>query len=80
MELRPNISPVDVIKKAAFGGTCFRDIYSNVTGKFYKNSWKKIEKLKDIDKKYYCSDFYDVDLNYYGVEFGTSLIFWENKG
>ena len=23
---------------------------------------------------------YDVDLNYYGVEVGTSLRFWENKG
>ena len=38
MGFRPNISPVDVIKKGAFGGTYFRDIYSSVTGKFYKNS------------------------------------------
>ena len=34
MEFRPNISPVDVIKKGAFSGTYFRDIYSCVTGKF----------------------------------------------
>ena len=27
----PNISPVDVIKKGAFSGTYFRDIYSYVT-------------------------------------------------
>ena len=26
----PNITPVDVIKKGAFGGTYFKDIYSNV--------------------------------------------------
>ena len=38
MEFRPNISPEDVIKKGSFGGTYFRDIYSGVTGKFYKNS------------------------------------------
>ena len=69
----PNITPVDVIKKGAFGGTYFRDIYSNVNNKWYKNSWKEFEELKYIDKKY-------ADLNYYGVEVGTSLRFWENKG
>ena len=80
MEFHPNISPADVIKKGAFGGTYFRDIYSNDNGKFYKNSWKKFDELENIDKKYYCSDFYDVALNYYGVEVGTSLRFWESKG
>ena len=48
--------------------------------KFYENNWKEFEELKDIDEKYYCSDFYDVKLNYCGVEIGTSLRFWENKG
>ena len=57
MEFRPNISPVDVIKKGAFGGTYFRDIYSGVTGKFCKDNWKEFDKLKSIDKKYYCPDF-----------------------
>ena len=80
MEFRPNISPIDVIKKGAFGGTYFRDIYSEVNNKWYKYSWKEFEELKDIDKKYYCSDFCDVDLNYYGVEVGISLRFWESKG
>ena len=80
MEFSPNISPVDVIKKGAFGGAYFRDIYSSVTDKFYKNSWREFEELKSINGKYYCSDFYDVGLNYYGVEVGTSLRFWEKKG
>ena len=79
MEFRPNISPVDIIKRGAFGGTYFRDIYSNVNNKCYKNSWKEFEELKGIDKEYYCSDFYDVDLNYYKIEVGTSLRFWESK-
>ena len=52
MDFKPNITPIDVIKKGVFGGTYFRDIYSNVTCKFYKNSWKEFEVLKDIDKKY----------------------------
>ena len=62
MEFKPNISPVDVIQKGAFGGTYFRDIYSNTTGKFYKNSWKEFEELESIDGKYYCSDIYNVKL------------------
>ena len=80
MEFNPNISPIDVIKKGAFGGTYFRNIYSSVNNKWYKISWKEVEEFKDIDKKYYSSDFYDVDLNYYKVEAGTSLRFWESKG
>ena len=80
MKFNPNVSPVDVIKKGAFGGTYFRDIYSGVTGKFYKNSWKEFKELEGIDGKYYCSDFYDVKLSHYGIECGTSLRFWESKG
>ena len=47
---------------------------------FIKTVGGEFEELKDIDKKYYCSDFYDMKLNYYDVEVGTSLRFWENKG
>ena len=36
--------------------------------------------MKDIDQKYYCSDYYDVSVNKYGVKCGTSLRVWENKG
>ena len=41
MDFKPSNTPRDVIKKGAFGGTCFRDIYSNVNNKWYKNSWKE---------------------------------------
>ena len=68
MNFGPNISPVEVIKKGAFGGTYFRDIHSGVNHRWYKNSWEEFEELKSIDKKYYCSDFYDVNINSYGVE------------
>ena len=30
--------PVELIKEDAFGGTYFRDIYSGINGKYYKNS------------------------------------------
>ena len=42
MKFTPNISPIDVIKKGSFGGTYFREIYSNVYDKWYKHSWKGI--------------------------------------
>ena len=43
MEFNPNSTTAQVIKKGAFGGTYFRNIYSGVTGKFYKNSWKEFK-------------------------------------
>ena len=80
MDFKPNISPVEVIKKSPFGDTYFRDLYSGVNGKFYKNSWKEFKELEGIDKKHYSSNFYDASLNEYGIKCGTSLRFWENKG
>ena len=75
MDFGPNISPVEAIKKDALCGTYFRNIYSGVNCKFYKNSWKEFEELEDIDKKYHAYDFYDFSINKYGVKCGTSLRF-----
>ena len=77
MEFGANKRPVEVIKERASGGTSLGDIYSGVNRKWYKKSWKKFDLLKDIDKKYYCSDYYDVSVNKYGNERGTSLRFWK---
>ena len=41
---------------------------------------KEFVQLKNIDAKFYASDYYDVNVNKYGVKCGTSLRFWENKG
>ena len=46
MNFGTNKTPVEVIKEGAFGGTCFRDIYSNINGKWYKNTWKESNSLK----------------------------------
>ena len=46
----------------------------------YKTPIEKLEKLKNTDCKYYCSDYYDPSVNRYRVKCGTSLRFWENKG
>ena len=76
----PNKTPVQIINEGAFGGTYFRDINSSVNDKWYKNSWKEFDFLKDIDTGLYSSNFYDAKVNKYGVKCGTSLRFWENKG
>ena len=80
MDFGTNKIPVEIIKEGAFGGTYFRDIYSDVNDKWYKNSWKEFDVLKNIDQKYYNSDYYDVSVNKYSVKYDTSLRFWENKG
>ena len=80
MDFGPNKTPVEVIKEGAFGGTYFREIYSSHNGKWYKKSWKKFDQLKDIDQKFYFSDYYDASVTKYGVKCRTSLRFWENKG
>ena len=68
MDFGANKTPIEVIREGAFGGTYFRDIYSGINGKWYKNSWKKFHQLENIDKKYYCSDCYDMSVNKCGVK------------
>ena len=36
MNFSPNIAPIAIIKKGAFGGTYFRDICSGINKKWYK--------------------------------------------
>ena len=72
-----NKTPVEIIKEGAFGGTSFRDISSGVNGKWYKKLWKEFNELKNIDQNYYCSNYYDVNVNKYKVKSETSLRFWE---
>ena len=75
MDFGANKTIVEVIKEGAFGGTYFKDIYSSVDGKWYRKSWKVFDVRKNIDQKYYCSSYYDVSVNKYGVKCGTFLRF-----
>ena len=56
-------TPIEVIKEGTFGRTYFGDIYSGVNSKWHK-------KLKNIDQRYYSSNYYDVSVNKYGVKCG----------
>ena len=80
MKFSPNETPIEIIKEGSIGGTSFRDIYSGINEKWYKNSWKEFAQLKNIDANFYASDYDDVNVNKYNVKCGTSLRFWENKG
>ena len=50
MEFNPKKTSVKIINEGAFGGTYFRDIYSGVNRKQYKNSWKEFNELKILIK------------------------------
>ena len=52
MKFNPNKTPFEVIKRGTFGGTYFRDDYSDVDGKWYKRSWKDFGQLKILIKKF----------------------------
>ena len=47
MNFSSNKTPIEIIKEGAFGGTYFRDIYSNINEKWYKKKsrigsvWKR---------------------------------------
>ena len=43
-------------------------------------SCKEFDELSDMNQKYYCSNYYDVSFDKYGVKLGTLLRFWENNG
>ena len=73
MDSSPNKTPIEVIREGTFGGTYFRDIYSGINGKWYKNSWKEFTQLKNIDAKFYALLYYDVNMNKYAVKCGTLL-------
>ena len=52
MNFSPIKTPIEIIKEGAFDGTYFRDIYSIINKKWYKNPWKEFVQLKNIDAKF----------------------------
>ena len=74
-----NKTALEVIEEGAFGETYLRGIYSDINDKQSKNSRKELDELKNIDQKYYYSNYYDVNVNKYGVKSRASLRFWESN-
>ena len=63
MDFDANKTTAEIIKEGAFGVTYFRDIYSGINDKWPRKSWKEFDVLKNIDQKYYCSNYYDAELH-----------------
>lgn len=82
-EFQPNLTPKQVFKLGAFGGTYFRPIKSGITKKSYASAHKEFPKSwfsgLDVDEEV-MSERCDKSINAYGVTSGTSLKYWESKG
>jgi hypothetical protein len=82
-EFCPNKTPEEILRAGAFGGTYYRDIYSSVTKKHYKDMWKILPKswISGLNvKKMLSSPVYDEAVNKFGVSCGQSLDAWESSG
>ena len=75
MNFGANKTTVEIIKERVFGGTYCRDFHFSINDKWYKNSGKEFAELKNINQKCYSSNYYDVNINEYGVKCGTPLRF-----
>jgi len=84
LPFRPNLTPSQILRAGAFGGTYFRNIYSSVTKKSYKDADKEFPKswFKDLDRKEHLIrpfSKYDKSVNKYKVKVGLKLKDWEKK-
>jgi hypothetical protein len=84
-ELRPNLTPAEVLQLGSFGGTYFRPIDSGTTGqreteayKEFPSSWFQGLDIKKQVTRGWKS--YDVDVNKYKVKCGGTLDMWESSG
>ena len=75
-------NPIEVILKRSNLRNIFyfKDIYSSVNGKWYRSSWVEFKELHGTDYYRHICNYYQVKINIYDVESGTSLKSWENKG
>jgi hypothetical protein len=82
-QFRPNLTPEEILRAGAFGGTYFRPIESAVTNERYQSkdvlmTTVKPEWIRGLDPKLYLtSSAYRTEINKYGVKCGGSLGMWE---
>jgi len=82
LEFTPNLTPRDIFKLGSFGGTYWRPIYSSITNRNYNNVHKNYPNKwwKRIPENWLITpwEYYDKNINRYGVKVGTTLEYWEN--
>ena len=79
MDFGVNKKLTEVIKEGAFGGMQFRDIYSDVNGKWYRKLSKDFDEIKNIANRHYCSNYYDVNAINMAEQVWNMLGFGGNK-
>jgi hypothetical protein len=85
-DFRPNVTPEEVLRGGAFGGTYFRSITSAVTGQSYSGNAVLKDTVPDewiqgLDRKrMLTSQTYNAPVNKFGVKCGGSLGMWESSG
>ena len=82
-DFTPNLSPEEMFRLGSFGGTYWRPIKSNITGKSYENQHKEFPDSwwEGLPDNWLISNWkdYDTTINKYGEKVGTTLRFWERK-
>jgi len=72
LEFKPMLSPKKMIHKGIFGGTYFNKL---IKINDFPNDW-----FDGLDEKYYLSEKYNKDINYFRIKSGLSQEEWEEKG
>lgn len=85
-DFHPNVTPEEVLRAGAFGGTYFRPIRSAVTNELHKpaevlSTTLQPEWIEGLNKStLLCSSTYRNNVNKFGVKCGGSLGMWESSG
>lgn len=83
-KFRPNLTPMEILRKGAFGGGYFRPIHSGVIHEDLKGDYKDL-----LPERWYkgmpvaktlTSSKYRVEANHYKAKTGQSLEAWESSG
>lgn len=78
-KFKPDLTPEEVFKRGAFGGTYFRKIYSSVVKKELESCHLEFEWAKKLPLNKLTNEVYDSSINQYPCYCGTSLEFWQQK-
>ena len=75
MNFYPNKIHVEILKEGLYGGTYFKNIYSDATNKWSSDFWKDFRDIIDgNDPKYFNSRFYDTPINKYVVACSCPIV------
>ena len=72
MEFNPMLTPKEMLHKGIFGGTYFSQLI-NIND--FPSIW-----FDKLDKNYYLSENYNIEVNHFKVKSGLSQKEWEQKG